>query len=344
MRFVPEALHQAWVIDHLAELIRARGKRTFLSAQLVEPTPAFFPDPWHRDVPSVRRILRRTLDHAGLGELTFDLDLDPREATASDDAALPIEGAPHAHEVAAWFSGLSEDLHAHFGVVPDQLADPEGLVAILCHETAHAYRARHELTFFDPDEDELLTDLTTVYLGFGVLTANLTHRYRRRSTTTEKKMGGYLTPVVMSFALAVQVVARDLPKAEVQRIARLLEAAQEGCFLEAHRILRGRRDNLLKQLGLPADTRGGAAEPVRARINEGQVVFRIKGGWFRKPKCSGIDCGAALDEADTICAVCGGAIRGDVADRREAKSREEAAAHEAGQDLLRDLGLGKPTK
>jgi hypothetical protein len=195
MRFVPEESDQRWIVEHLAELVRHRGRRSFLDAPIIQPAPAFFPDRWDGQLTSVERLLRRILGYAGLRALTIDVEIFDE---GDEPAVFNLQGAHDVREAAAWFAGLDDDGVARFGVARYHLRDAEGLASILCHEAAHAYRARHGLTYFDADEDELLTDLTTVYLGFGIMTANLTHRVRRTGDGIAKKMGGYLSPVAMS--------------------------------------------------------------------------------------------------------------------------------------------------
>lgn len=333
MRFIPEAADQEWIVSRLAELLRERGSKQFLDGPIFEPTSEFFPDEWRADERSVRRLLRRVMQHAGLADFPFELTMYEH---GEEDYGLDLhlEHVHHVGDAAAWFAGLDDDGTAHFGVARENLQDPEALVAIVCHEVAHAFRARHGLTYFDEAEDELLTDLTTVFLGFGLITTNLTRRYRTRREGSETKAGGYLSPVAMSFAVAVQMVSREIPIGEAKRLARHLEAAQEGCFLESYKELASTRARLMQSLGL-------GKSPSRARTNEGHPVWRIRGGWFRKPRCSGLDCGAPLGKDEQRCPGCGGRIRGDVADQAEATRAESALAAEAGSAILKKLGLGR---
>ena len=156
---------------------------------------------------------------------------------------------------AAWFGGIDGD-SCWFGLNVDQLDDPEQLVGTLCHEVAHAYRAYHGLTVSSQDIEEALTDLTTVYLGFGVLTTNNTYRYRTSghfqgafvTFQTSASTGGYLDAGEMAFLLAIQAVVRE-PKAKTLKAwRRELETTQQELFDQALETLR--RDELLEQLDL----------------------------------------------------------------------------------------------
>jgi hypothetical protein len=343
MRFIPEADDQRWLLERLGELLKERGSTRFLQSPIVLPTAEFFPDVWRGDAPSVRRMLRRIMSYGGLGELGFEVELYDQGAEALH---LHTEGVHHVDDAAAWFAGLDDDGTAHFGVASYHLDDPEALPGTLCHEVAHAYRARHQLTYFDDVEDELLTDLTTVFLGFGLLTTNLTHRYRRRHESPthdsiEREMGGYLSPVAMSFALAAQMVCRDVPLDMAKKLARHLEPAQEGCFLESFKELRRSREKLLTDLGIASKpalfSTAAPAGASGAPAMSSETVFRIKPGWLRSPYCSG--CAARLSVGDARCAKCGGRVAGDVRTPAEAKAAEAALAAEAGSALLAKLGM-----
>lgn len=103
---------------------------------------------------------------------------------------------------------------------------------------AHTWREVHGLTTADRDIEERLTDLTTVYLGFGLLTTNGAYLYRaggvyegtKAYTQWSHTRGGYLGPEAMSFLLAVQVKARGLGWFARRRLAGQLETNQAAFF------------------------------------------------------------------------------------------------------------------
>jgi hypothetical protein len=105
--------------------------------------------PFEGDIHSARRIANRLLSAAHLS-LEPDLKLD----------------AEHGPDEVAWFHGINMG-RAVMGVRGDQLKQPEMLVASLAHEVAHAVPTQKRLVHCDCEE-EFLTDLTAVFLGFGV--------------------------------------------------------------------------------------------------------------------------------------------------------------------------------
>jgi hypothetical protein len=240
----------AWLLDALAELIDACGSDTFLSAPILEPTPRHFPDVFQPSDGGVRVLLKRFMSYAGLGGLEVDVDTfsQPDEVHRLDARGA---AAAWGHDgTAAWFAGISEDGCCHFGVAEERIGEPDVLVGTLCHEVAHAWRAVHAVGVADRDAEERLTDVTTMYLGFGLLTTNAAHRYRQGGelggtetvTRWSHARAGYLPAQAMSFLLAAQVKARGLGWLARSRLAGRLETNQAGYFASGYRKLPGTKE------------------------------------------------------------------------------------------------------
>jgi hypothetical protein len=233
---------RGWLIGELRNLVGVCGAQRFLEAPILEPTPGDFPDAFEPSKRGVRVLLRRILDAAGLPALDVALDTfsqpdEVRELDAHGRAkAWGHEGA------AAWFAGIEGGV-CHFGVAEERVGEPAVLVGTLCHEVAHAWRSFHQVWIADRDVEERLTDLTTVYLGFGILTTNAAYVYRQSGELTggeatgsiavtrwAHSRTGYLPPEAMAFLLAAQVKARRVGWLARRRIARRLETNQAAYF------------------------------------------------------------------------------------------------------------------
>ncbi len=263
---MPELLapdEREWLLTELSRLIALRGAHTFLTAPVLEPTPRDFPDRFEPNEQGVRVLLSRILAYAGLETLEVGLDTfsQPDEVRELDERgrakAWGHEGA------AAWFAGIRNG-RCHFGVAAERIREPEMLVATLCHEVAHAWRVYHDLAVEDRDVEELLTDLSTVYLGFGLLTTNGAYMYRVSGELTggtatgaiavtrwSHSRAGYLPPEAMSFLLAAQVKARGMRWLARRRLAGRLETNQASYFRWAFKKL-GTAEKLRSVLGVPA--------------------------------------------------------------------------------------------
>ena len=254
MQHLPGTEEQEWILDGLASLIRRAGLAPFVSAPVVETSRRYFPEGYSPTLPSVDRLARRLMQYAGLGDL--DVALEPFEADDADD-----------RHTLAYYQGIEKGV-ATFGLNVGQVANLEPIAGVLAHEVAHAFRQRRRLSVDDPEEEELLTDLTTVYLGFGVLTANARWLFRSGGeqqgayavTAWITTAAGYLPPQAFSFALAAQLVARDPAPREWKRVLAALETNQRAFAETALETLASDRERLLHRLALP--DRPGWPQPV----------------------------------------------------------------------------------
>ena len=131
---------------------------------------------------------------------------------------------------AAWFAGIRGGT-CLFGAEAGKLTDPLGLVAAMAHEVAHAFRRSHRLEHREHDLEERLTDVTTVYLGFGVLTTaasarTITAHHDNLGSSYGHQRQGYLAPHEMAFLLASQLQLRGYDAATVRWFAGQLPANQ----------------------------------------------------------------------------------------------------------------------
>lgn len=224
---------QRWLIEQLAALIRRVGPAPLLHAPLVEPTPRFFPDAWQRDVAGAGAITRRLLDHARLESL--ELELEPFHNEAIDD-----DEHEERRYVVGFFRGIEGGV-CQFGIHVPALDDPEYLAGVMAHEVAHAYRHHHRLAVEERAVEEELTDLTTVFLGSGCLTANLAERViverSPQYVSLRRSAGGYLSVEDFAFLIALQLRAREASDAEVERVEKFLGKSQAYCLRHALREL-----------------------------------------------------------------------------------------------------------
>ena len=227
---LPAPLEREWLWAALGTLIERRGEATFLDAPLLLPTDAFFPDRWSPDERGVSALARRLLDYAGLPHLEVRLELFTNE-TEVHEVGLDGNAAKLSHAgAAAWFAGISGNA-CRFGVETSKLDDALGLVAAMAHEVGHAFRRSHRLEDRDHDLEEKLTDVTTIYLGFGVLTTAAAQRFVTKShgnlgNSWSHARQGYLSAQEMAFLLATQLAVRGYDPATTKWLTKQLPANQ----------------------------------------------------------------------------------------------------------------------
>lgn len=344
------------LLDELARLISLVGYGDFLFGPIVLAEDQFFPDKWSADIRGARKVLGRLMTFARLGSIQTRLrhDRDPTWETDDGDEYVP----PH-RDAAAWFAGANEFGAYLFGVRESQLESPLMLTGILAHETAHAWRFRRDIMNANSATEEGLTDLTTVFLGFGVLRASIASL-----GDTQLRERGYLPMFSVCFSLGVQLALRNVA-AERRTVEGALPYDQRVMVSEIADLYSSDREALIDRLRLPPEAQWVRPRPVKQtpatseqRPVSREIVFRVRAPPFlevgaisivlsaafaaglgvpwpllaplvitpialvvKRDRCSGSDCGRVLRKSAAVCPACGGKIVGRIARMAE---RDEA--------------------
>ena len=87
-----------------------------------------------------------------------------------------------------------------------ELKDPMALVAVIAHEIGHVILLRPGRVKRDEPDMEPLNDLLTIFLGFGIFTANAAFSFSQYTTNQSQgwstKRLGYLSEPMLGYALA----------------------------------------------------------------------------------------------------------------------------------------------
>lgn len=253
---LPDEEERDYLLAGLSRLAALRGPEPLVAAPLLLPRPAYWPDPVPARGHGAAVLLRRLLAYAGLGELGVAIEVGaerPRELVdeGEHDGSEPLRHA------AGWFMGIDDGV-CHFGLSDSTLRDEELLIGTLGHEVAHAYREYHRLVVADRDTEELLTDLTTVYLGFGFFALQSSFRFKTghydgsgRRLLFERQALGYLRPGQLALLLAAQLVVRNRAP-ELEQVLESLSPNQADVLARAHAELMAEREHLIQRLKLPA--------------------------------------------------------------------------------------------
>jgi hypothetical protein len=313
MQYLPDPEEQEWLIKELSVLLEKCGAERFLEGPIVEPMPKFFPDPWSSNHQSLDRLVRRLMQYAGLG------DLDVLVGTLRNVQAMPIQQQTTHESVAGLFLGIHENQCVFF-FDQEMLGDAEYMAGVMAHEVAHAFRARHALVVSDMNVEECLTDVTTSYLGFGILATDISYRYRTGSFDSpgsyfwSVRGTGYLTPQAHAFLMATQMVVRDIPTHQRRHLLAYLETNQAAFTRAALKELEDRRTELFRTFNcewapktttmsleqilkpLPEYSPLPDAEDVEERrtFNAGRPVFKITRTWATLGAGIGLVFGIAL--------------------------------------------------
>lgn len=202
----------AWHLENFTWLIEQfGGNGAFAKLKLVLPKPEYFVADGKRDHALAVRIFDQVKAYCGMSGWEADL--------VADDNPLAHRGEPSAFMVAPQKHALGTFAVAgnriQISYVPALLARPEHLIATFAHELAHYLLATaRKPPPCEDDEQECLTDLTAVYLGFGVFLANARFTFEPLKDGPMQgwsmSHSGYLPEADLIFALALFLEAKEL--------------------------------------------------------------------------------------------------------------------------------------
>jgi hypothetical protein len=225
MQYLPNPEEQRWLARYTRRLIERMGHEQFVVAPILEPSRKWFPEDWFATIYDAHLVTQRLLHYAGIDNVRAVI-----EGYVETDIANTNTG-----DASGYFSGIRDGV-AYFGLKQATLTDPEVAAGTMAHEVAHAWREFHRDKLESAhDQEELLTDITTVYLGFGILTTNDTHRFRSEGNSRQQRWAttsyGYLPLQAMSYLLGLQLAARNRDE-EISSIEKQLEPNQRRAVLE----------------------------------------------------------------------------------------------------------------
>jgi hypothetical protein len=111
------------------------------------------------------------------------------------------------------YSGAAGTYEAHtggprVGISESQLARPVSLIATLAHEFAHVRLLGEGRMQRDRGDMEQMTDLATVFFGFGIFSANASFDFSQSAVGWRRSELGYLGEAMLGFALAAYATIR----------------------------------------------------------------------------------------------------------------------------------------
>jgi hypothetical protein len=245
---------KAWVEDRLRWLTGQFGLHVLLERPVILPTEEYFPDPWDGSPKAARRMFHRVCEYMGVDPDAVELrfyDAKPSALHALD----PTFGI-----AAGTWSAAEQSLQP--GVITLEragLGRPADLVGVMAHELAHQRLLGERRADPHAFDNELLTDLTAVFHGFGVFLAN----NPRKSTGELSRWPGtklyrpeYLSEPMSGYALAHVAWHRDEAS---PAWVKALRWAPRAVFKQGLRFLDRTADSSFKPVRLRDTRRGGGA-------------------------------------------------------------------------------------
>jgi len=190
---------QAWIEKMLLWCVDRFGDRP-LRRPVVEPTPDFFPGGYLGTQEDVLRTVDQVRAHLGIGAERFTVEIAADDELPGELEAMPL--VPTRRAVVAGDYRQREG-RGLVRIDPAQAGNRMRLIAVAAHELCHELLlGGGGVPGADGDDHEPLTDLVTVYTGFGVFTANAAFHVETLAAGRRTSTLGYLTEAMFGYALA----------------------------------------------------------------------------------------------------------------------------------------------
>ncbi len=197
-----DAQQKTWIEHRMNWLCSQFGLEKLKNVQVILPTKEFFPDPFDGSEASFRRLLDRVCGYMGVDTQRIDMQL---YADQHHDKVAP--GIYVTSEGKGALGTYQKGMRHMISIEVSTRADPLSMIATMAHELAHVHLLGDDRITHNEQDHEPLTDLTTVFLGLGVFTANSVVRESRWSADgwSGWRIGqqGYLSEPMYGYAFAL---------------------------------------------------------------------------------------------------------------------------------------------
>ncbi|KQV19226.1 MULTISPECIES: hypothetical protein [unclassified Kitasatospora] len=177
----------------------------------VLPTAQDFPGTFEGSPAEIRGLVRRLCGPYGLNPDRLVIEVESSEQQDGEQELAAAIGAAYASTGAAGHFRWDEDGRPVVSINQAQGRHPVSLVATIAHELGHVLLLGSERLTKDASDGEELTDLLTVYFGFGVFSANSVFTRSVYDGRVHTSSLGYLSEEVYGYALACWTILRGDP-------------------------------------------------------------------------------------------------------------------------------------
>lgn len=170
---------QAWIEASLSWFAGQFGESTALG-QVAIPSAPLIPSPYSATPEQIDQLVGRVCAMMSVDASTITVEL------FGGDTARPERGR---RAVGHYYQRNGQSI---IGLDVREASDPAKLIAIIAHELGHVRLLGEGRITWARGDDERLTDLVTVYLGFGVFTTNAALSFEKVMRGWSVQPSGYL--------------------------------------------------------------------------------------------------------------------------------------------------------
>ena len=196
---------QDWIEESFFWLLKEFGGSNFLKRPTILPDQNFFPDKFLGTENCVTSLVQRVCGYMEINpdevEVRFLVD---RDDTADKHRLGGNEG--YSGAAGLYFTNSSEKPRKQIAINVSEFNNPISLVATIAHELGHVILLGGGRISVKENDHEHLTDLTTVFFGLGIFTANAAFQFSQwrdhshQGWSASRK--GYLSEEMFAYSLA----------------------------------------------------------------------------------------------------------------------------------------------
>jgi hypothetical protein len=192
-----------WVDEGFRRLGRMLRSSRMTQAKVVLPTDECFPDAYDSQEAGLQKLFLRVCGYMSVDPQSVELSI--LRDTDSLAEMLPQYHYQSKDPAGVHFGGTEQE-RPLIAVNSSLLRDPLAVIATLAHELGHVILLGGGHMSRETEDMEPMTDLVTVYLGFGVFTANSARRFVQFQDNSRQgwwmRRQGYLREEIYGYALA----------------------------------------------------------------------------------------------------------------------------------------------
>ena len=141
-----------------------------------------------------------------LSLLTLDFFDNPVQEFGSGESVIFLKPDPETPEATGLYFPKDDSGRFTIAIDRENLSNPINFIGTIAHELAHVKLLGEERI---EQNDEMLTDLLTVFMGYGIFTANSAFEFYTRTDRWGYQSRGYLKIEEWGYALAVLAYLRN---------------------------------------------------------------------------------------------------------------------------------------
>ena len=194
---------QEWIEKSFVFLTELFGEEWIRNAPLVLPSEKFFPKKWEATEAWASFAFDRVCELMKVHRERVELHFVPAQWVKLPQTSVQVGPMADAAGLYREVGNHESQKKAQIVIKGSKFGEPERMVAVMSHELAHVLLLGDGKIERDFERMEPLTDLMTVFSGFGVFTANAAHVHKSSSRGWSVSRTGYLSPREFGYALAV---------------------------------------------------------------------------------------------------------------------------------------------